>query len=78
MSLFTFLEKVVVGNKAVENRKRVETNLSAERERLEKSQNELRADIRQNQQLVSSGSRVLRNMTHAMILVEADSGKPKK
>lgn len=78
MSLSSFLEKLAIGPKAVKDRRTLEDTLSNERDRLERSQQDLQAEVRQNAQIVTSASRVLRNMTHAMIIVEADSGKHKK
>ncbi|MEN5275741.1 hypothetical protein ABE527_02210 [Brucella sp. TWI432] len=78
MSFSTFLEKLAIGPKAVKQRRNLESELSNERERLQSTQQELQAEVRQHEQIVTSASRVLRNMTHAMILVEADSGKRKK
>lgn len=78
MSLMNFLEKIVVGPRATRHRQAVEQELSEAREKLETSQSDLRGEIRQHEQISHSATRVLQNMTHAMIMMEAEGGRRKK
>lgn len=78
MSLSTFLQKIVTGPRVSRHRQEIEVELTKAREELETSQSGLRGEIRQNEQISNSATRVLRNMTHAMILMEAEGGRLKK
>lgn len=77
MSLSAILEKIVVGPRAARRREVIASELSKARAKLETTQNDLRGEIRQHEQISNSATRVLQNMTHAMTLMEADSGRHK-
>lgn len=78
MSLATFLEKIVSGPRAAQRRRDMENDLNRAREDLENSQKDLQGQIRQHEQISSSATRVLQNITHAMIMVEPHGGRRKK
>lgn len=77
MSLSAFFEKIAIGPRAARHRRAIASELSKAREELETTQNDLRGEIRQHEQISNSATRVLQNMTHAMTLMEADSGRHK-
>lgn len=78
MSISSLLTRIAMGRRALKQQREIEQKLAVERVALSVRQGEVRACVRQNEQMSNSASRILDTMTNAMIFMEGNSGKPKK
>lgn len=78
MIFSSFFEKALTGRDATRRRKEIDSTISEERANLDSKQQELVESVRVHEAISSSATRVMNTMTHAMIMMEAKRGKPRK